>query len=527
LLFKELARLYLDGYVSGMTESRRETVRISSEIGDSETAKDAMRGGGVISVPLRVEQQITEAARIEAQDWCREIESRCQKVLLNWQGSGQYDPAQVGRQLGATVRDYLEEIPEGGQFAARRRMKVRDKEQYREWQKTRLPHVKYIKEKLVPDVLEGAQKRAKDKSLSDEERRAARELAHRLRMKTDTGYRVKQQYQNTRLRTGWNRWYNRGVVERAQAIENVIYLQWTTRRDVKVCEVCQSYDLLTVSKDDEKVATLSPPLHFRCRCRWLHVTKEWAEKEGIEPSDEWPTEQPAPGFGRVPGEGPATEESQAEKEGGGQGSKAPQAEFHKEGDALQDYFEESKKLNSKAAESGWAQEVAEGPGRDRIAEWTGGKYKEINRRIESGAPSEKDLQLLDIMSRAPEVTNQIAYRGVRQSTTAQSVDEAMASNVTDMLTMRWGRRVGTELRWNGLASATLDPAIAGNFGDKVVFEIRVKTARWIGARGTVADEDELLMMPGSRLRVVGVQRGKILGEQEDVHDRIVVQLEQL
>jgi len=305
-LFKELARLYLDGYVSGMTESRRETARISSEIGDSETAKDAMRGGGVISVPLRVERQITEAARIEAQDWCREIESRCQKVLLNWQGSGQYDPAQVGRQLGATVRDYLEETPEGGQFAARRRMKVRDKEQYREWQKTKLPHVKYIKERLIPDVLAGAKARAKDASLTATERRAARRLAQRLEVGTDPGERLKRQYQNTRLRTGWNRWYNRGVVERAQAIENVIYLQWTTRRDGRVCEVCAPYDLWVIEKDAPEVGTFSPPLHFRCRCRWLHVTSEQSKKWDIGKTRkaDWPDlegeDAPAPGFGGLP-----------------------------------------------------------------------------------------------------------------------------------------------------------------------------------------------------------------------------------
>lgn len=80
---------------------------------------------------------------------------------------------------------------------------------------------------------------------------------------------------------------------------NVIMLQFTTKRDGRVCDICAEYDLWTVRKDSPELASAAPPLHWYCRCYLMVVTiaASKAYDIGATPRRDWPEALPADGFG--------------------------------------------------------------------------------------------------------------------------------------------------------------------------------------------------------------------------------------
>jgi hypothetical protein len=261
----------MDGAVSGMLESRDEVVRISSRIGDDATAKaSAERRNGQVVITSTMRRQIEGAAIVEGQAWVHEIEAKCRQVLLNAHDSAQKGlpdvPGKViGKQLRGVIEDMLEPSESGPRSFAKRTKPaaVRGKEAYRRARAKRW-------KKGDPPLTGKARKTLKRQSVS-------------------------------RMRTGWNRWYNRGVVQQAQVEPEVVYLQFSLGRAKQHTEICLARQGWVVRKGDPRLALETPPLHWDCRSRWIPVTREaakaykikrWTPKEVKDPEYE-----PQSGFG--------------------------------------------------------------------------------------------------------------------------------------------------------------------------------------------------------------------------------------
>lgn len=283
----------------GKEAARREAAAAARERGDRLGAANILQQP--IVVKASAEKRMFKIASVEAGVWVREIEDRCKRVLVNAM-AGPYDAALVRQQIYAAITADLEERQGAAQFARYqgRPMKRRDEEKYRRWQqRTSVKSRAARTERLLNDVEDGARARAKDPSLSPAERAKAKRTYQEIAEGRKEGRypkRLNQTVMKAKAVTTRARTTNMAIIDAAQEDETVTMLQWTTARDAKVCDTCNDYDKWTVKKDDPAVGNFSPPLHYRCRCRWMHVHAEDAKKLKIKATAR-PDVEPAPGFG--------------------------------------------------------------------------------------------------------------------------------------------------------------------------------------------------------------------------------------
>ncbi len=308
----ELARIGLDGFATGMLAARDGAARLSRLAGNQDEAREiAGANGGDVVISASAQKRIIDRARVNSGAWVNEIETRCRRVLVNVDHSVEYDAQETRRQLGAVLRAYIE-IPEPLTFAEAtpkkrkrgRRAKVRNKEQYKKFQESRLPYLKYVRNQLVPETIARARERVADKNLPPSERSRARKVIERYRL-GDTGDAIinenlKAHHLKQKVITDWNEEMNRGVVEQARNTPAITHLQWTTARDNKVCAICQPYDGLVVTLKSSLIGNYSPPLHPNCRCMWIPLTRAIVKEQGLKatkrrkaPAD------PVPGYGGI------------------------------------------------------------------------------------------------------------------------------------------------------------------------------------------------------------------------------------
>lgn len=149
-----------------------------------------------------------------------------------------------------------------------RRIKIRDRGKWLEWQKTKKPYSKWIKSEL--------KKRAK-------------------------GVRPLSPAQlETRILTGYSKWYNRGQYVQGFERKEVVYFFFSALRDAKTCPLCRKSppDKMLKPKAWRGWGRWTPPLHYRCRCRLVSVIEgEKPPHVKVTPESELKGIQPLEGFG--------------------------------------------------------------------------------------------------------------------------------------------------------------------------------------------------------------------------------------
>lgn len=132
---------------------------------------------------------------------------------------------------------------------AGRRMKVRDQDQYRRWQKGRIPFSKWIKQ-AIEDI--------------EAENLAPPQITPGMA--------------RTWLVTERTRYRAEGAIAEAEADARIGSLMFSTMRDDSVCPKCGIRDKVIRPVGDLWWSRNRPPLHFRCRCDVIPVLRKWAKK---------------------------------------------------------------------------------------------------------------------------------------------------------------------------------------------------------------------------------------------------------
>jgi len=135
---------------------------------------------------------------------------------------------------------------------------------------------------------------------------------------------------------------------------------------------------------------------------------------------------------------------------------------------------------------------------ERFAVWlytttAGPWFKDINIPLREGRELSDPLKVMaaclnDALLKLP-VHDGLCYRGIRVENLSAFVHR---------------HSVDSEITWNAFDSSTLDSAqaVIGN----VLFIIRSNAGRRLGAYAALREEQEVLFSPGSRFRVVGLER---------------------
>jgi len=270
-------------------ESRESAIKLATKLEQWDQVKKLERIKEVrVSAPVL--RRIAERSASRAEEFLVKVEGDCRELLrgvLPRKGIP-YPAKDVAKRLAGEIRKYVEEV-EPTTFATtnprtrtvqtkrgprkRRPMKVRDRAQYERWKKTRTPTVRYVREELAEEV--------------------------------GKKVRLKRRWQMILAETEYIRSENEALVDWAMQYDEITMLQWTSKRDGRVCSICKAYDLWTVRKRDPVVALYSPPAHPACRCKWLHIPKFAAKEYGLKPTykRDWPMNDKddpielAPGYG--------------------------------------------------------------------------------------------------------------------------------------------------------------------------------------------------------------------------------------
>jgi len=254
--------------------------------------------------------EIATHAAIEAEKLLRLMEDKCRAVLLNTlpmraQKKVAPDANLLALQLGMSVRSILEETPLPLEFAGRR-IRIADKEKYLRYQQEKATAPRDARKRLARQVkqpwYQEHLKKIADRAVR--QRLQARANGWKRYIEGRQAYppqRLSTPVKNSLLRTGKVMQYNRAMMKSAMETEEVVYLQFTTQRDSRVCAICDDHDLWTVKKADVALVFRVPPLHNNCRCYLIQITRQVAKKFGVRPTKkgDWPTEEPADGFGGI------------------------------------------------------------------------------------------------------------------------------------------------------------------------------------------------------------------------------------
>lgn len=152
--------------------------------------------------------------------------------------------------------------------------------------------------------------------------------------------------------------------------------------------------------------------------------------------------------------------------------------------------------------------------RAAVVSWTGTDYKRVRKEfVEGTTRTPETFELMSTLEAAPSVRGRPVYRGIKVDLPRGEVLPAME------------RTVGTRIRWDAPASASLDPKIGWGFSRPggIVFEIIGSDARYIAPLSDFDIEREAVVLPGSEFDVVRVTKGKIRTDF-DVSDAILVVL---
>jgi len=165
--------------------------------------------------------------------------------------------------------------------------------------------------------------------------------------------------------------------------------------------------------------------------------------------------------------------------------------------------------------------------------WTSAdtQFSKINRALWSDKPMPAKLQSLHnrivkgIEEARPVAEGTVAYRGITLKST----------RARDELVKQFEKSAasGEPVTMKGFTATSLDPELsrslyAGERWKAVMFEIRPKNGVYLSPISTVPSEQELLMKPGAKFRVAGVQKSVLVGWQTvQGTGHILIQLEEV
>lgn len=272
-----IAEMAMDGALSGEEETRDNIKSISRKVGDGKAAEiEKERDGGDVVIDKKIARQIMRFAVVEGNLWADELEQRIKDVYTAVTEEEKPPPrkAVLARVTAAILSD-LEPTKKKVQFAETPpapRVEAPSKAAHRKRQ---------AGSRWKREV--GVIKRRRAQGASDD---------------------VMKDEAITRMRTGWNRWYNNRVVARTQENPEVVYLQFTLGRAANHTEICLTREGWIMSKKDPRWADNTPPLHFNCRSTLVPITKGAAKKWGIRrytpPGVKDDDVAPEPGFAGEP-----------------------------------------------------------------------------------------------------------------------------------------------------------------------------------------------------------------------------------
>ena len=247
----------MDGAVAGALAARDTTARQLARYGDPKAAAQEKRRPVVMGPSWR--RQIVADALVEAQTWIEEVEKKVRAVLMQAVEARQLgviaDPVATGRQAAEVSREMLEPAPKGaGEAAFAARSEATSLEQYR-----------------------------RDQTQKAIWRRQQRELeAWRAGRRKEPVWHLKARQATVRMRTGWNKWHNNGAIRRAASNVDVLFLTFTLGNTLEHTELCKARAGMTLKKDDPRVIQNKPPLHWGCKSKWIPITRQMAQAEGIK-----------------------------------------------------------------------------------------------------------------------------------------------------------------------------------------------------------------------------------------------------
>lgn len=183
-----------------------------------------------------------------------------------------------------------------GEDFAGRPMKVRNKEQHRQWQKTRMPFLRYVQTTLLGEVTTQLTRQAGDKSLPAAERRDAQKRLDALGKSRD---RLSPQQKTVLAKTRWRETYYRNQVDKALANDAITHIRYTLGIAKEHTPICSARDKWVAKKTDPEIARNRPPNHYGCRSKLQFITPAMMEAFGLveyrpHGIDDFP---PATGFG--------------------------------------------------------------------------------------------------------------------------------------------------------------------------------------------------------------------------------------
>lgn len=250
--------MYMDGALSGEIEARDDIIRISKRLGDKKTEEyERNKNDGELVLSKTAMRQVLKLGIAEGNQWVVDIEDRCKETLREAM-KDKLPTSETARLLKDAVLYEIEPINASATFAA--------------------PAQKMPK-RVAPTRVET--KQAWRRAATDKRWKVQRSLYDKKK-KTRKDIKILKAQAQTRLRTGWNRWYNNRIIGRANENPEVVYLQFMLGRSKVHTPQCEARQNMVMRKNDPRWATNTPPLHFGCKSRLLPVTKAAAKKYKIK-----------------------------------------------------------------------------------------------------------------------------------------------------------------------------------------------------------------------------------------------------
>jgi len=267
----------MDGLVAGQLYARNSIARQLAREGQADEAQKERERP--VTVNRALQTVVVRSAMSDGKELIGGIESKCRDALreaiaVNAATGVQPDWQGVGKAIREIVMDMLEEASKSGEYAFATKtaaVKAKNLEAYR-------------RDRLNRKIWKQQQ----------------RELADwRAGRTKEPAWRLAARQQTTRMRTGWNRWYNQGQIKRAQESPEVAYLMFTLGNSANHTEICLSRAGMLIAKSSPKLQSHRPPLHWGCKSKLVPVTRQVAKSNGWKqsiPSGLTGDAKPDPGF---------------------------------------------------------------------------------------------------------------------------------------------------------------------------------------------------------------------------------------